>query len=249
MHKEERFRYILDRLNQDNRVFVSELSRKLKVSDDTLRRDLAELSRAGELTQVRGGAIAKSEIPLQFDERREQALLAKRQMAAKLVGLFREGDVILMDGGTTHLEVARMLPKGKRFTVYTNCLPIAIELSANPLIETILFGGQVLASSQVTVGMPVYQMLRTVYPDWTIVGVSDIHPEKGLTTDNREEAIIKRCMVAQGGKRVVFAGSEKLDRARSFFVASLSEIDYIITENGKVDYIKRNWPPHSYQVL
>lgn len=249
MLKEERHRYIIDRINKDNRIYITDLSVELKVSDDTLRRDLVELDNLGLLTKVHGGAITKSGISIQFSERLNTSTPIKQEMAAKLVPLFKEGDVILIDGGTSNLEVARQLPKDKNFTIYTNCLPIANELSNYPKVDLVLLGGKVFSPSQVTVGVSVFQMIQSIYPDWVIVGVSDIHPQKGLTTSDREEAIIKRCMMKQGGKRVVLATGEKLNTARNYHVASLAEIDYIVTENNKVDYIKQHWPPYAYQVL
>lgn len=249
MLKEERHRYIIDRINRDSRIYVTDLSEELRVSDDTLRRDLVELENLGLLTKVHGGAVAKSDISIRFMERLNTSALIKQEMAAKLVPLFKEGDVILIDGGTSNLEVMRQLPKDKNFTIYTNCLPIASELSNHPKVDLTLLGGSVFPSSQVTVGISVFQMIQSVYPDWVIVGVSDIHPQKGLTTSDREEALIKRSMVKQGGKRVVLATSEKLNTARNYHVASLAEIDYIVTENSKVDYIKQHWPPYTYQVL
>ncbi len=249
MLKEERHRYIIDRINKDSRIYVTDLSKELNVSDDTLRRDLVELENSGLLTKVHGGAIAKSGISVNFSERVNTSLRIKQEMAAKLVPLFREGDVILIDGGTSNLEVMRRLPRDKKFTVYTNSLPIASELSAFPLVDLIVLGGKVFPPSQVTVGISVFRMIQTVYPDWVIVGVSDLHPQKGLTTSDREEAIIKRCMVKQGGKRVVLATGEKLNTARNFHVASLAEIDYIVTEDSKVEYIRQHWPSFTYQVL
>ncbi|MDO4165151.1 MAG: DeoR/GlpR family DNA-binding transcription regulator [Bacteroides sp.] len=249
MLKEERHQYIINRINQDNRIYVTDLSAELGVSDDTLRRDLVELENQGLLTKVHGGAIAKSSISIRFAERLNTGTLVKQQMAAKLVPLFKEGDVILIDGGTSNLEVARQLPRDKKFTVYTNCLPIAIELSTHPKVELIFLGGKVFSSSQTTVGVSVFQMLQSVYPDWVIIGVSDLHPQKGLMTSDHEEAVIKRSMVLQGAKRVVIADANKLDTARSYHVASLAEIDYIVTEDSKVDYIRQHWPAYSYQVI
>lgn len=249
MLKEERHKYIIDRINRDSRIYIAELSEELKVSDDTLRRDLVELEHLGLLTKVHGGAVAKSDISLQFIERLNTSTMIKRQMASKLIPLFNDGDIILIDGGTTNLEVARQLPSDKHFTVYTNCLPIACELSTHENVDLVVLGGEVLASSQVTIGVSVFSTLQTVYPDWVIIGVSDIHPQKGLTTDNREEAIIKRSMIKQGGKCVVLATSEKLGTARNYHVASIAEMDYIITENDKVDYLKTHWTKGDYIVM
>lgn len=250
MLKKERQQYLIDQISKGGRISITNMSKALGISDDTLRRDLVELENEGLLTKVHGGAIAKSEISIQFAERLHTATILKQQMAAKLVRLFKEGDVILIDGGTTNLEVAKQLPKDKCFTIYTNCLPIATELSNNPKIDLILLGGKVYAPSQVTVGISVYQTLQTISPDWVIIGVSDIHPKKGLTDSDREEAMIKRCMLERGKMRVVLADSHKLDTARHYHVASLSEIDYIVTEDDKVEYIKQHWSSnHSFKVI
>lgn len=184
-----------------------------------------------------------------FTERLSTAVLMKQQMAAKLVPLFKEGDVILMDGGTSNLEVARQIPKDMSLTIYTNSFPIVNELLEYPNLELVFLGGEVFAASQVTVGLSVYRALQAITPDWVVIGISDIHPEKGLTCPDREESMIKRCMIERGIKRVVLADSYKLDTARTYHVASLGEMDYIITEDSKVDYIKQHWPSYSYKVL
>lgn len=249
MLKEERYRYIIERLSRDSRVYITALSKELHVSDDTLRRDLVELEQQGLLTKVHGGAVLKSDISLQFAERLNTATRVKQQMAAKLVPLFNDGEVLLIDGGTSNLEVARQLPADKHFTVYTNSLPIACELSDRSNIELVMLGGEVFGLSQVTVGISVFRMLQTVYPDWVVIGISDLHPQKGLTTSDREEAIIKRSMLKQGSQCAVIAGGEKLGTARNYHVASLAEIDYIVTEDEKVPYIRDHWGKGHYKVL
>ena len=110
MLKEERHQYILNRIQQNYRIYVTSLSTELGVSDDTLRRDLAELDEQGLLTKVHGGAIAKSGIPIEFTDRLNTDIAGKQQMAAKVIPLFHPGDIILMDGGTSNLEVARQIP-------------------------------------------------------------------------------------------------------------------------------------------
>lgn len=249
MLKEERHEYILNRISNDNRIYVTTLSIELGVSDDTLRRDLAELDNKGLLTKVHGGAIAKSGISIEFTDRLKTATATKQQMAAKVIPLFRNGDVILMDGGTSNLEVARLIPKDMELTIYTNSFPIINELFGHPRLDLIFIGGKVFPSSRVTLGLSVFQVLQTINPDWVIIGISDVHPERGLTSPDREEAIIKRSMIERGIKRIVLAESYKLNTARPYHVASLGDIDYIVTEDSKVDYIKQHWPKYSYEVL
>lgn len=249
MLKEERHQYILSQISRDNRIYVTALSIELGVSDDTLRRDLTELAGKGLLTKVHGGAIAKSGISIEFTDRLNTATTIKRQMAAKVIPLLNKGDVLLMDGGTSNLEVARQIPKDMELTIYTNSFPIINELVNHPKADLIFMGGKVFPSSQVTVGLSVFRVLQTISPDWVIIGISDIHPDKGLTCPDREEAMIKRCMIERGNKRIVLADSYKLDTARTYHVASLGDIDYIVTEDDKVDYIRQHWPKHSYEVI
>lgn len=249
MLKEERQNIILKRISNDSRVYVSTLSAELGVSDDTIRRDIVELEQQGLLTKVHGGAIARSGISIEFTERLNTDTEIKRQLVGKIVPLFKDNDVILIDGGTTNLELVKMLPADKHFTVITNSLPVATELSSRRNIEITMLGGQIIGSSQVTAGIMTYRALENIYPDWTIVGVSDIHPEKGLMTTIQEEAIVKRSFIEQGGNRVAIVTSNKLNTAHHYRFASLSEIEYLIVEDNRREEIIDDWPHLRYKVL
>lgn len=249
MLKEERQRHILERLHRDSRIYITTISEELGVSDDTLRRDLAELERQGLLTKVHGGAIARSAISLLLTERMTGNMSAKQLMAAKVVGLFADGDTLLIDGGTSNLEVAKALPIDKRFTVITNSFPIANQLFSRADIRTVFLGGDVDAEGQVTLGIDTYRAMQRVRADWAIIGVSDVHPEYGLFCPKREEALIKRCVLERGNKRVVVAGREKLDTARTFQIATLGDIDYLVSDQEGTAYIRNHWPKGSYQLL
>ena len=249
MLKEERHQYILNRIQQNYRIYVTSLSTELGVSDDTLRRDLAELDEQGLLTKVHGGAIAKSGIPIEFTDRLNTGIAGKQQMAAKVIPHFHPGDIILMDGGTSNLEVARQIPLDMELTIYTNSFPIINVLMHHPKLELIFLGGKVFPSSQVTIGVSVFQALQTIRPNWLVLGISDVHPQQGLTAPDREEAMMKRLMIERAQKRIILADSYKLNTAEAYSVASLGDIDYLVTEDFKVDYIKEHWPKHSYTVL
>lgn len=249
MLKEERYQYILNRLDTHCRVYITSLSEELGVSDDTLRRDLIELDKQGLLTKVHGGAVAKSGISVEFLERLNTAIPCKQEIAAKVIPLFRQGDVLLIDGGTSNLEVARQIPMNLELTVYTNSFPIVNVLMSHPKLEVIFLGGKVFPSSQVTVGVPVFQALQEVRPDWLVLGVCSVHPQQGLTGPDREETLVKRLMIERAQKRIVLAYSHKLNTAETYHIASLGDIDYLITEDSKVDFIKQNWQGFSFTVL
>ncbi|WP_075559167.1 DeoR/GlpR family DNA-binding transcription regulator [Parabacteroides timonensis] len=249
MLKEERQQYILNRINQNYRIYITALSAELGVSDDTLRRDLTELDERGLLTKVHGGAIAKSGIPIEFTDRLNTRIPAKQQMAAKVIPMFRSGDILLIDGGTSNLEVARKIPLNMELTVYTNSFPIVNALLNHPKLELIFLGGKVFPSSQVTVGVSVFQALQTIRPNWLVLGISDVHPQQGLTAPDREEAMMKRLMIERAQKRIILADGYKLNTAEAYSVASLGDIDYLVTEDCKIDYIKQHWPKGDYIVL
>ena len=249
MLKEERQQYILNRINQNYRIYITALSAELGVSDDTLRRDLTELDERGLLTKVHGGAIAKSGIPIEFTDRLNTRIPAKQQMAAKVIPMFRSGDILLIDGGTSNLEVARKIPLNMELTVYTNSFPIVNALLNHPKLELIFLGGKVFPSSQVTVGVSVFQALQTIRPNWLVLGISDVHPPQGLTAPDREEAMMKRLMIERAQKRIILADGYKLNTAEAYSVASLGDIDYLVTEDNKIDYIKQHWPKGDYIVL
>lgn len=119
----------------------------------------------------------------------------------------------------------------------------------HPKVEIIFLGGKVFPSSQVTVGISVFQALQTIRPDWLVLGVCSVHPQQGLTGPDREESMVKRLMVERAKKLVVLADSHKLNTAEVYSIASLGDIDYLVTEENKVAYIKEHWPKHSYIVL
>lgn len=241
MLKEERHQYILNRLNAHSRIYITSLSNELHVSDDTLRRDLAELDERGLLTKVYGGAIAKAGISFEFTDRLNTDMAVKHQLAAKVVPLFRSGDVVLMDGGTSNLAVARQLLPDVPLTLYTNSFPIANEVMQKPQVELIFIGGRVFPMSQVTVGVTVFQTLQTIRPNWLVLGISNVHPQQGLSCPDREEAFVKRLMIERARQRIIIADSHKLNTAETYSVASLGDIDYLVTEEDKIDWIRKNW--------
>ncbi|MGL4852882.1 MAG: DeoR/GlpR family DNA-binding transcription regulator, partial [Phocaeicola sp.] len=154
MTKEERKRFIVTQIRAGEKVYITSLSQELGVSDDTLRRDLIELDSEGVLMRVHGGAVARTAHSHQYTDRIHLNSTQKQRLASKVIPLLRPHDVIILDGGTTNVEVARQLPRNLPLTIYTNSFPIVNELMHFAHIELVFLGGTVFPKSEVTVGIP-----------------------------------------------------------------------------------------------
>jgi DeoR/GlpR family transcriptional regulator of sugar metabolism len=229
----ERKHEILARLERDRRVVVAELVTELSVSEDTVRRDLQELAALGHLHRVHGGALAASPDALPFERRLEIANEEKIALAEAALPLVETARTLVIDGGTTPLAVARRLPPDWGGTVVTNSPPVAAALAAHPTAEVLVVGGRLLKDEQVAVGPAAVDAFRAIRADACVLGVCSFHPEIGVTTPKDDEAQVKRAMVACSREVVALATHDKLHTSSPWVVASLDEIDYLVTDGGK----------------
>jgi DeoR/GlpR family transcriptional regulator of sugar metabolism len=226
----ERRQHILATLQHDGKVLASELSAELGVSEDTIRRDLRELAEAGLLQRVHGGALPRSPAAASFAARQSQAPGAKQAIARAAAQLARDGQVIILDGGTTTLQVAQRLPLDLRATVVTNSPPIAVALVEHPYIEVVIVGGRLYKDSLVTVGAGAVEALRAIRADICMLGVCSLHPQDGISVPDLEEAYVKRAIVASAAEVVALASAEKLGAVAPFIVGPIGDLTHIIVE-------------------
>ena len=229
----ERKDEILARLGRDGRVVVAELVAGLSVSEDTIRRDLQELGALGLLHRVHGGALAAPPEALPFERRLEIAHEEKVALAEAAVPLVESARTLVVDGGTTALEVARRLPPGWDGLVVTNAPPVAAVLAAHRKAEVVLVGGRLMKDEQVAIGAAAVETFRSIRADACVLGVCAFHPDVGVTTANDEEAHVKRAMVACSDEVVALATSDKLHASSPWVVASLDEIGHLVTDGGE----------------
>ena len=232
MLTEERRHAILERLQRDGKVVAAELSSTLDVSPDTVRRDLRELADAGLLRRVHGGALPAAVGALPYAARLEQAPDAKLAIARATSRLLRNGQVILLDAGTTTLEVARNLSPDLDATVITNSPPIALALSEHPRIEVVVLGGSLAKDSKAVVGATTVDALRSVRADVLVLGVCSLHPEIGITVLDHEESHVKRAMIANAAEVVAVSSAEKLGSSATYVVGSVHELTHLVTESS-----------------
>lgn len=152
MLKEERQQTILNEVAIHNRILLTDIAESLDVSIDTVRRDVKELDAEKKLKKVHGGAIALGFTTNSARNTNIYALKEKTAIAKKAVAMLKDGAVIFIDGGTTCLELARLLPKHLNLTCFTISLPVAMELSDKENITVITIGGKITKESQIAIG-------------------------------------------------------------------------------------------------
>jgi DeoR/GlpR family transcriptional regulator of sugar metabolism len=235
MLTEQRKTYILEILAQTGRIVAKEMSRELSLSEDTIRRDLRELASDGRLTRVHGGALPVSPSTGNLDARRDLATDEKAALAAAACRLIKPGQVVFMDGGTTHLELVRKLVPDLKLTVITHSPSIAAALEHHLAIETILIGGRLFRHSMVAVGAETLESISRMRADICFLGVTGIHASEGLTTGDREEAAVKRALVERAAETVVLATADKLGAASAFRIVEVEKIStLIVTSQGRI---------------
>jgi DeoR/GlpR family transcriptional regulator of sugar metabolism len=237
MLRERRQQAILEELERAGSVFVSELSRRLGVSDMTVRRDLEELSARNLLKKVHGGAVPvpKAAAEPHFAQKQKLSRAEKQTIARAALDFINDGDTVAFSAGTTTWHVAAGLGRGFNFdslTFITNSTNIALTLQENGWEQIVLSGGMFRTPSDALVGPFAERTLRTLNADVLFLGVHGIHPDAGLTTPNVAEAETDRCLVESAQKVVVVADHSKLGVVALAKIAPLSKVDVFVTDGG-----------------
>jgi DeoR/GlpR family transcriptional regulator of sugar metabolism len=220
-HRKQR---ILERLRQSGQIVAKDLSEELELSEDTIRRDLRELAAEGLLQRVHGGALPASPAMGNFAARLHVASDEKKAIGRAAAAMVTAGQVVILDGGTTAVQIARQFAPELKATVVTHSPTIAVELVEHRNIEVILIGGKLFQHSVVAVGAPAIESIGRIHADVYFMGVTGIHAEVGLTTGDFEEAHVKRALSASAAETIVLASSEKLNAVSPYVIAPLSEI-------------------------
>jgi DeoR/GlpR family transcriptional regulator of sugar metabolism len=228
----ERRQEILTRLGRDGKVVASELVASLGVSEDTVRRDLRELAAGGLVQRVHGGALPPAPATATFAQRMRVSPEAKAGLAEAALPLLEGANVILLDGGTTSLELARRLPADRACTVLTNSPPVAAALAGHPRADVVLIGGRLLKGALVTVGSAAVDAVRQVRADACVLGICSLHPELGVTVNDHDEADVKRAMVESAAEVIALATADKLRTAAPWVVAPLADVTHLVTDAG-----------------
>ncbi|MBX3063861.1 MAG: DeoR/GlpR transcriptional regulator [Anaerolineae bacterium] len=226
----QRKQHLLNILKRDGQVVAKKVSQELGLSEDTIRRDLRELAQDGLLQRVHGGALPASPAVVDFAGREDILIDSKVAIGRAAAGLIKDGQVVILDGGTTCVQVARHLPRNLQATIVTHSARIVMELVEHPSVEVILIGGKLFKHSIVSVGAAAIDAISHIRADMYFMGVTGVHPEAGLSTGDLEEAYVKQALSKQAAETMVLASQEKLGAASQYVIMPLSEISGLIVE-------------------
>jgi DeoR/GlpR family transcriptional regulator of sugar metabolism len=234
MLKNERHELILNEVEQKGRVLVNELTNQLNVTEDTIRKDLRELSTKGLLKRVHGGALSTLKESIEFQTRLDYNAEKKEKLAEvaiKLIGV-TEAEVIFIDGGTTNLKFAEKIPRSFKGRVITNSPSIALELSNHPNVSINLLGGDFNKTSRITSGSSTLKQIQEIHADLYVLGISSIDSDYGITVPSYEESLIKRQFLLQSSSCIGIVTTDKLEKISTFFVESVIALDYLVIEKN-----------------
>lgn len=238
-HADQRYHLILSRLRERERVEATELAAELGVTGETLRRDLIRLERLGRLRRVHGGAVLPESLSFEpAVATRTEYAGEKTRIARAALAHLPDGGSVLLDSGSTTMRLAELFPEDRELTVFTNSLPIALELLTRPRLSVYTFGGRLRTNTLAEVGEWALRALREINVDVAFLGANAIG-DRGLTTPDPSEAAVKHAMLEAGRKRILLCDHSKFGRVSTAQSAEIGELDLVITDDAiEPDYVQ-----------
>jgi DeoR/GlpR family transcriptional regulator of sugar metabolism len=221
-------------VRQRGSVRVQELAELFQVSPVTIRTDLVQLEKDGQLVRDRGGAVAAAERSalVAFDTRSSLHLQAKQQIGRAAAALVAPGDTILMDAGTTVVEMVPHLPQAGPLTVVTNALNVGLALQSRRDTRVVLLGGTINYATFGTLGPLAEGELERLVVEKLFLAAETIDNGAGVTDSTIEIAQLKRAMVRAARQVILCADSSKWGRLGFIKVAPLSAVHTVVTDAG-----------------
>ncbi|MGQ5262597.1 DeoR/GlpR family DNA-binding transcription regulator [Micromonospora sp. ZYX-F-536] len=225
----DRHRHIVDAVQQAGQISVARLAELTGTSEMTVRRDLDQLAEQGVLERYRGGArslVLRGQEP-PFAVRAHEEREAKQRIAAAVVEMLADGEAVVLDSGTTCLEVARLMT-ARRLTVMPMSLHAANVLTGAPQLRLLLPGGEPRSGELALIGPLAQASLQALRFDTAIIGCCGLNAA-GLTAYDLDDAAIKRAMIASAHRVIAVAEPAKFARTALAHVAPVSALNMVIT--------------------
>lgn len=232
MQNHERRSRLIDIIRIQGFAALEELVRELGVSESTVRRDLDALEEQGVAKRTHGGVLYAGGMPrlAEFDDRQPAHWAAKRAIAVRAAAIINDGETVLLDGGTTTYEVARLLV-GRSLQVVTNSLPVANLFASEARTDLVLLGGYVSPRTGVCLGPYANELLGRLHVTTTVLSAAGIAAE-GLFNAHLLLAETEQAMLRAAGRGIVVADSSKFGRKSLTLVAGLDAVDVVVSDDG-----------------
>jgi DeoR family transcriptional regulator of aga operon len=224
---------ILEKLEAEGQVNVTDLSKRFNVSEVTIRNDFLQLEKKNLLIRARGGAI-KIRVGVDFELSRKQKinLDLKKKIGKRGAKLVSDGDTIIVDSGTTTEEMVKNLAPDINLTVITNALNIANNLVYNDNVQVVMPGGFLRKDALTMIGSPAEKTIRNYLCDKLFLGVDGLDFDFGISTPNIEEAHLNKIMIEISRQIIVLTDSSKIKKRSLAVICPLSKVDIIVTDSG-----------------
>jgi len=240
MLRPERELKIINKLRVDKIVHLTDLSSAIGVSENTIRRDLQRLQSVGILKRTHGGAVLvednrenRSSEDVDWLQRMKQSPLEKERIGKQAAGLVHDGEAIILDAGTTTMQIAHHLQDSRNVTVVTNAVNIGLELARNDSITVVLTGGILRELSKSLVGPLTEEFLvGNIHVDTLFLSARGVSIEAGVTNANTIEVPIKRAMIRAARQVILVVTHEKLGKQSFTQITPLETVATIVTDSG-----------------
>lgn len=228
MLTQERLDAIRNQLLRNGKVISSDLAVEFGTSEDTIRRDLRDLARAGFCRRVYGGALIEAPSPAPLSSRLQADAAAKHNLAIAAATLVKPGQTLFIDAGSTNTAIAAALSRQMDLMILTNAPAVAMALSDHSRVRVVLLGGVLDLSIGAALGGTTLEAIRKINADLFFLGSCGVDAAHGISAFDPAEAEVKRAMVDQSSQIIVAATLDKLGTAAPFKVAEVTTISHLV---------------------
>lgn len=251
MNHELRKKIILDKLNDEGSIVTQEIISLCRVSEITIRRDLAELEEKGMLIRTHGGAV-KSKATAQlfaYDLKINENKQNKEDICRSAARFINNHDIIFIDCGTTLSYLTKYLTKLESLIVITNSLPVVSELINFQNIKLILIGGEVVSERRAIYGPFAESNIAQYHANKAFIGADGISILNGLSSYDEKEAAITLKMAENADEVFLLCDSSKIEKNSFIKFAPLSKINYLVTDNGLDKKYLKKYKEHNISII
>ena len=248
---EERWQGELELLKQQKRATFSELAKLFRVSESTIRRDLRELEKRNMIKRTHGGAVLPEivRLELSIDERKTKFHLEKERIGKFAAQYINSGETVLMDAGTTTLEVARNIKGKENLWIITNAVNISTLLTSVDQVRVVLTGGELCRRYLSMVGPTAEETISKFHVDKVILGADAISVKYGLSCASLQEAQVKKVMIKAGREIIIVADHSKIGKVAFTSVVPITQIHTLITDSKVPSKFIRDFERQGIQVF